>query len=114
MEAASQERQARAIGSATGEWAYTAEPGIDPEAAHLAMTRFNASMGKLHNLTGSGLAREFIQAVTSDHQLILDRVNGARKRINDPEVVALIDQTVPVDQRHLTMAQRLQDRIAKQ
>jgi len=28
--------------------------------------------------------------------------------------VALIDQTVPVDQRHLTMAQRLQDRIAKQ
>ena len=92
----------------------SAEPGIDPEAAHLAMTRFNASMGKLHNLTGSGLAREFIQAVTSDHQLILDRVNGARKRINDPEVVALIDQTVPVDQRHLTMAQRLQDRIAKQ
>ena len=104
----------RAVGSATGEWAYTAEPGIEPDVAHLVMTNFKSSLDKMQNLTGSALAREFIQAVTSDHQLILDRVNGARKRINDPEVVALIDQTVPVDQRHLTMAQGLQDRIAKQ
>jgi predicted outer membrane protein len=114
VEAAWEDRRVKGVGSATGEWAFTAEPNIDPDIAHLAMTRFKTSLDKLHNLTGSALAREFVQAVTTDHQLVLDRVASARKRIKDPEVAALIDKLLPAYREHLTTAQRLQDRLAKQ
>jgi predicted outer membrane protein len=114
VERTRQERQDRAVGSATGEWAYTAEPGIDPDVAHLAMTNFANSMDKMHKLTGAALTREFIQAVTNDHQLIIDSATSARKRINDPEVANLVDRQLQADRNHLAMAQRLQDRVAKQ
>jgi uncharacterized protein (DUF305 family) len=71
-------------------------------------------MDKMHKLTGAALTREFIQAVTNDHQLIIDSATSARKRINDPEVANLVDRQLQADRNHLAMAQRLQDRVAKQ
>ena len=103
----------KSVGSATGEWAFTAEPNIDPQIAHLAMTNFNQSLEKLRNLTGSALNREFIRAVLQDQQMVIDRVTNARKRINDAEVAALIDQLLPVYRNHVAMAQRMQERIAR-
>jgi putative membrane protein len=113
VESLRQERQAKAVGSATGEWAFTAEPGLDPEVARLAMTSFNASLDKLRTLTGAALSREFVQAVIKDHQMVIDRTTHAVARINDPEVKSLAAKLLSVSQRHLTAAQRLQDRLSK-
>jgi hypothetical protein len=52
--------------------------------------------------------------VTSDHQLVIDRVTSAKKKINDSEVANLIDRQLQAERNHLNMAQRLQDRVAKQ
>ena len=45
--------------------------------------------------------------------MVIDRVTNARKRITDPEVSALVDKLLPVYRDHMTMAQRMQERIAK-
>jgi uncharacterized protein (DUF305 family) len=103
----------KGVGSATGEWAFTAEPNIDPDIAHLAMTKFKTSLEKLRTLNGSAFDREFVRTVLDDHQMVIDRVTNARKRITDPEVSALIDKLLPVYRDHMTMAQRMQERIAK-
>jgi len=108
-----QERQVKGVGSATGEWAFTAEPRVDPEASRLAMTKFKASQDKLRTLTGAALSREFVQAVIDDHQMVTDRTSRALARINDPEVKGLVGKLLPVFKRHLTEAQRLQDRLSK-
>src|SRR6266403_576042 len=96
-----EERKAKAVGSATGEWAFTAEPRVDPEAARLAMTKFKASQDKLRTLTGAALSREFVQAVIDDHQMVIDRTSRALSRINDPEVKGLVGKLLPVFKRHL-------------
>jgi len=48
-----EDRRVKGVGSATGEWAFTAEPNIDPDIAHLAMTKFKTSLEKLRTLNGS-------------------------------------------------------------
>jgi predicted outer membrane protein len=108
-----EERRTKAVGSATGEWAFTAEPRVDPEVARLAMTKFRASQDKLRTLTGVALSREFVQAVIDDHQMVIDRTSRALARINDPEVKGLVGKLLPVFKRHLTEAQGLQDRLSK-
>jgi len=108
-----EDRRVKGVGSATGEWAFTAEPNIDPDIAHLAMTKFKASLEKLRTLNGSAFDREFVRTVLDDHQMVIDRVTNARKRITDPEVSALVDKLLPVYRDHMTMAQRMQERIAK-
>ena len=62
-EAVEMERRARAVGSATGEWAFMAEPRLDPEAARLAMAQYSSSLEDMRTLTGAALARSFVQAV---------------------------------------------------
>ena len=108
-----EERRTKAVGSATGEWAFTAEPRVDPEVARLAMTKFRASQDKLRTLTGAALSREFVQAVIDDHQMVIDRTSRALARINDREVKGIVGKLLPVFKRHLTEAQRLQDRLSK-
>jgi len=108
-----EDRRVKSVGSATGEWAFTAEPNIDPQIAKLAMTNFNQSLERLRNLTGSALNREFIRAVLQDQQMVIDRVTSARKRINDAQVAALIDQLLPVYRNHVALAQRMQERVAR-
>jgi hypothetical protein len=81
-----EDRRVKGVGSATGEWAFTAEPNIDPDIAHLAMTKFKTSLEKLRTLNGSAFDREFVRTVLDDHQMVIDRVTNARKRITDPEV----------------------------
>ncbi len=113
VEQTMQDRGVKSVGSATGEWAFTAEPGIDPQIAHLAMTNFQTSLEKLATLSGTALDREFIQAVMNDHQLVIDRVTSAGKRIKDPEVSALVGKLLAMDRDHLVMAQRLRERVAR-
>jgi len=52
-----EDRRVKGVGSATGEWAFTAEPNIDPDIAHLAMTKFKTSLEKLRTLNGSAFDR---------------------------------------------------------
>jgi putative membrane protein len=113
-EAIQQERQTRAVGSASGEWAFTAEPGMDREAAQMAMAEYASSLDKLRTLSpGASFSREFVQAVIKDHQMVIARATHARSRITDPEVGGLVDSVLPMFKQHLTMAQNLQDRLSQ-
>ena len=108
-----QERRSRAVGSASGEWAFMSEPGVDREAAQLAMAEFATSLGELRTLTGPSFSRQFVQVVVKDHQMVIDRVTRARSRISDPEVTSVVDKLLPAFKQHLTMAQKLQDRLSQ-
>jgi hypothetical protein len=66
-----EDRRVKGVGSATGEWAFTAEPNIDPDIAHLAMTKFKTSLEKLRTLNGSAFDREFVRTVLDDHQMVI-------------------------------------------
>ena len=107
-----QERQVRAVGSATGEWIFAAEPVVDQEAARLAMAQYSSSLEDLRTLTGASLGRAFVQAVIKDHQMVIDRVTHARSGISDPEVTSLVDKLLPQWKQHVTMAQSLADRLS--
>ena len=45
--------------------------------------------------------------------MVIDRTSRALARINDPEVKGLVGKLLPVLKRHLTEAQRPQDRLSK-
>jgi putative membrane protein len=107
------ERQVRAVGSATGEWIFAAEPVVDQEAVRLAMAQYSSSLEDMRTLTGAALARAFVQAVIKDHQMVIDRVTHARSGITDPEVANLVDSLLPSWKQHVTMAQSLEDRLSK-
>jgi predicted outer membrane protein len=107
------DRRVKSVGSATGEWAFTAEPRIDPTAAQLAIARFNAAQDKLRIENGAAFSRDFVQAVIDDHQVTLDRIAHAMGQISDPAVKSLVNGLVPICERHLAEAQRLQDRLSK-
>jgi putative membrane protein len=107
------ERRARAVGSATGEWAFMAEPPMDRQAAQLAMAQYASSVDELRTLTGASLARSFVQAVIKDHQMVIDRVTRARAGISDPELTSFVDKLLPTWKQHVTMAQSLEDRLSK-
>lgn len=106
------ERRSRAVGSATGEYAFMAETGAGEEASR-AMTEYKATLEKLRTLKGADFDREFARAMVKDHQMVIDRVTRARSRINDPELTGLVDKLLPTLKQHLSMAQKLQDNLSK-
>jgi predicted outer membrane protein len=112
-----QERRSRAVGSASGEWAFMAEPDMDREtarlAARLAMAEYSSSLAELRLVTGASASRQFVQAVIKDHRMVIDRVTHARSRIVNAEVASFVDKLLPTFKQHLTMAQELQDRLSQ-
>jgi putative membrane protein len=105
------DREARSVGSATGEWAFMGEPGGSGPMDHIA--KQESEVQKLSTLKGPAFDREFTKAMVSDHQAIIKRLTNARTQVNDPDAVALVDKLLPTAKRHLSMAQNLQATIAK-
>jgi putative membrane protein len=106
------ERRSKAIGSATGEYAFMTEPGRSEEAAQ-AMAEHKAVSEKLHKLKGAEFDREFTRAMVKDHQMVIERLTRARTRIKDPELTSLVDKLLPTLKEHLSTAQKLQDNLSK-
>ena len=112
-ETAMDEREAREVGSATGEYAWMSEPDKSSSGVMQLLANHESEMQKLGTLKGAAFDREFAKAMVSDHQAVIDRLTTARTRVNDPEAVALVDKLLPMAKQHLTMAQKLQETVAK-
>jgi putative membrane protein len=101
------EREAKTIGSATGEWAFTWEN------ANVAKDDDSKTMARLRKLQGAAFDREYASAMVKGHQHAVDRLVGVRDRGIDPALRDLIDQLLPVVRHHLEMAQALVGVVAK-
>jgi putative membrane protein len=106
------ERQSRAAGSPTGEYAHTTSGIGGAGSEHVGeMADHQATVNKLRSLKGPEFDREFARAMVSGHRKAIDELTRARSQINDPEMVSLIDKLLPKFKEHLSMAQKLQDNL---
>jgi len=106
------ERRSRTVGSATGEYAFMAEPRHSREATQ-KQSDYRAKLNKLRNLKGPEFDREYARAMTKEEQYDLDRVTAARSHISDPAIIVLVDQVVPSMSDDLNRAQKLQGNVSK-
>jgi len=109
------ENNSRAVGSATGEYARTAMGGSGTagDSHAQAKAEHRATLEKLRGLKGAEFDKEFVRVMIKDHQMAVDRLTSARTQVTDPEYVSLIDKMLPTMKQHVTLAQKLQDNLAK-
>jgi putative membrane protein len=106
------ERQSKAVGSATGEYAHTTSGVGGAGSEHVGeMADHRATVDKLRNLKGAEFDREFVRAMLNGHQKAVDELTKARSQINDTEMVSLIDKLLPQFKQHLSTAQKLQSNL---
>lgn len=73
-----------------------------PDAKHRAMAK------KLNALSGDKFDRMYMtQGGVTDHRQTHQLLERAQARATDPDVKQVVEQTLPVVQQHLTMAQQL-------
>ena len=101
------ERRAKAVGTATGEWAWTWENAIRSKNTD------DQTLETLRTLEGPAFDREFVRAMVDGHQKVIDRLTDVRDRSIDPDLRKLIDDLLPSLKRHLETAQALQDVVSK-
>ena len=101
------ERRSKAVGSATGEWAFTWEN------ANVAKGEADKTLARLRKLEGAAFDREYARAMVQGHQKVVDRLVGVRDRGLDPALRSLIDQLLPTVRQHLEMAKALEDAVSK-
>jgi predicted outer membrane protein len=112
-QSAADEREARAVGSAAGEWAWMSEPGTGGSGPSDVIAKQQSERENLKSLKGPEFDREFAKAMVNDHQAIIGRLTTARGRVSDANAVAQLDQALATAKQHLTMAQKLQDTVSK-
>lgn len=106
------ERQSKAVGSLTGEYAHTTSGTGGAGHEHVGeMAEHQATMDKLRNLKGADFDREFARVMVKDHQRAIDELTKARSQISDTDTVSLIDKMLPKLKQHLSMGQKLQDSV---
>ncbi len=106
------ERQSKAAGSPTGEYAHTTTGIGGAGSEHVGeMAEHHAMIDKLRSLKGAEFDREFVRAMVNGHQKAIDELTRARSQINDTEMVSLIDKLLPKFKQHLSTAQKLQDNL---
>lgn len=62
---------------------------------------------RLAKLQGQEFDRSFARAMADEHRKDIDQLRKWRKSVGDKEVAALIDETLPVLERHLSAAKEL-------
>ncbi len=78
------------------------------EMAKDEMKESQKAHDKLAKLHGSEFDKEFADAMIKDHEKDIEHVKSWRSSLsNDSETTALLDQTLPVLQKHLKAAQEL-------
>jgi putative membrane protein len=101
------EREVKALGTATGEWAFTWEN------ANVAKDDESKTLARLRKLQGAAFDREYASAMVKGHQHVIDRLVEDRDRGLDPSLRDLIGQLEPTIRHHLEMAKTLKGAIAK-
>jgi putative membrane protein len=101
------ERMSKAVGTATGEWAFTWEQ------ANVVKDDAAKTLDRLRSLSGPAFDREYVSAMVKGHQDAVNRLSDARDRRIDPGVRKLIDSLLPTVKHHLQMAQALQGVVSK-
>ena len=101
------ERRVRAVGSATGEYAFMAEPRHSREAA-LARAEHQGALGKLRNLKGPEFDREYSRTMVKEEQHAVDQLTAARSHLSDPAIIVIVDDQLPTMKEDLRSAQSLQ------
>ncbi len=106
------ERRSRAVGSATGEYAFMAEPGHSREVAR-AQTEHGTALNKLRSLKGPEFDREFALTMVKHEQNAVDQVTAARSRISEPALIVIVDEQLPTMKEDLRAAQSLHNSVSK-
>ena len=75
--------------------------------AQNAMKALHEIHGRLAKLHGQEFDKAFAKAMFDDHRNDMDHLDSWRDAVGDKDVRALIDQMLPVLQRHLSAAQQL-------
>jgi len=112
------ERQSRAVGTATGEWAFTWEN------ANVAKSEDDNTLARLRQLSGAAFDRAYVSDMVQGHQKAVDRLTNVlagyrrepdvwKNREIDPGVRTLIESLLPTVKHHLEMAQGLQGVVSK-
>jgi predicted outer membrane protein len=102
-----EERRSRAVGTATGEWAFTWENELRRRGEN------QVAMDKLRKLKGAEFDREFARVMVDNHQAAVDRLLSARTSVRDTDMVNLLDKLLPIYKQHVSMAQKLQASVSK-
>jgi len=101
------ERESKALGTATGEWAFTWEN------ANVVRRENAKTLARLRSLDGAAFDREFASDMVQGHQRVIDRLVDARDRGIDPGLRKLIDSLLPTVKHHEDVAQALQGVVSK-
>ncbi len=95
--------RSREVQSPSGEYARPFGPeGLAPTTAH------QEELAELRNLKGQEFDRQFARDMVKDHQTLIERLTTVRSRINDSELVKLIDKILPTLEKHQKMAEKLE------
>ena len=74
-------------------------PPSEPDAAQQKM------MSKLQGLSGNKFDTTYLKGQVTSHEAMLKVFENESKNGTDPELKAFADQTIPMIQKHITMAQ---------
>ena len=67
---------------------------------------------KLEKLSGQAFDRAFVQTVVQDHQKDIQYFQREATAVQDPQLKSFTQQSLPVLQQHLQMAQQVQSHVA--
>jgi putative membrane protein len=81
--------------------------------AQMEMKHSQKMHDQLSKLNGAEFDRAFARAMAEDHRKDIAHAQMWRTAVNDPQVTALLDQTVPVLQQHLRTAESLREPAAQ-
>jgi putative membrane protein len=70
-----------------------------------------AQISKLEKLDGAAFDKTFVQAQVKDHQKDIQYFQKEAGTVKDPQLKSYIQQTLPVMQQHLQMAQQVQTQL---
>lgn len=80
-------------------------PPVDPLGEH------KAAQQKLEKLSGAEFDRAYMQEMVKDHEKDVSLFEQATRQVQDPELRAFADRTLPTLKQHLEQARSLQARV---
>jgi putative membrane protein len=71
----------------------------------------SALQARLAKLNGQAFDRAFVQAQVEDHQKDIQYLQQQARAVQDPNLKSFIQQTLPVMQQHLQMAEQIENQM---
>jgi putative membrane protein len=84
--------------------------GAEPPKA--ADKEHDALLAKLQKLNGPAFDRAFVQAQVEDHKKDVQYFQKEASAVKDPQLKSFIQQTLPVMEQHLQMAQQIESELS--